>query len=149
MPEGAMSLEQLATLFDELAKLRSAEGGIGVADEQAARVAHVLEFGSIVGQRPWPQPGARTVLAVDPETGAHVVVSAQAPQGFIRIQVPNFLERLRDELAQPADWLEADELQARLEEAVRRTTQEVLEQVRATAPRDSGRLRESLQARAG
>ena len=141
----AMTLEQFAAQLEQVTQIRDAGSGIGVADPEAAAYARVLEYGSIVGQPPWPHPGARTVLAVDPETGAQVVVSAQAPQGFIRVSAPDFLNALRSELAEPADWLNPDDAQSRIGQAVRAAAESALETLRAGAPHDSGRLSQSLE----
>jgi hypothetical protein len=82
---------------------------------------------------------------VDPQTGAQVVVSTQAPQGFIRLQAPQFPALLAEELAAPTNWLDGDAVRAHIVKAVRRTAREALERVRAAVPRDSGRLAESLE----
>lgn len=139
-----LTLDELAERLDALAQLAPKRAGIGVSDPEAARYARVLEFGSIAGQPPWPAPGPRTVRAIDPETGAQVVVSAQAPQGFIRVRVPEFLEALRARLAAPADWLDAAAAEDHLTRCVQDAAVETLETLRASVPRDSGQLAESL-----
>jgi hypothetical protein len=139
-----MTLEDLQHTMEQLAALRPATVAIGVVDAETAAYARVLEFGSVAGQPPWPQPGPRTVLAVDPETGAHVVVSTQAPQGFIRVRAPEFLAALRNRLAWPVDWLGPAAVQAHLEESVREAAAAALETLRREVPRDSGSLAESL-----
>lgn len=139
-----MTFDELADRFAALAEIASRSAGIGVADPNVARYARVLEFGSIAGQPPWPAPGARTVLAIDPGTGAQVVVSAQAPQGFIRVRVPEFVEALRTRLAAPADWLDAVAAEDHLTRSLQDAAAQALESLRASVPRDSGRLAESL-----
>lgn len=101
MPARELTLEELGQRLEALAQLASKRAGVGVADPEAAGYARVLEFGSLAGRLPWSKPGPRTVLAIDPETGAQVVVSAQAPQGFIRVRAPEFLEALRLRLTTP------------------------------------------------
>lgn len=149
MPAEQMTLEEFFERLEVLQGVGSSSAAIGVTDAEVARYARVLEFGSIAGQRPWPRPGARTVLAVDPETGAQVVVSASAPNGFIRVRAAEFLNRLRDELDQPKNWLDAAEVATHLASAVERTTEVVLEELRRAAPRDSRRLAKSLAVVSG
>ena len=144
MPPRTATFEKLQQHLEEITRVQGRSAAIRVADAEAARYASVLEYGSIAGQPPWPHPGPRTVLAVDPETGAHRVVSAQAPQGFVRVRVPQFLEALHTALARPADWLSADAVEAHLETALRTTAGAALEELRNAVPRDSGRLAESL-----
>jgi hypothetical protein len=139
-----MTLDELTDRFANLAETAAKSTAIGIADPEAARYARVLEYGSIAGQPPWPRPGARTVLAVDPETGAQVVVSAQAPQGFVRVRAPEFLAVLRDALAEPADWLDTAAIDQHLTRSVSEAANEALDILRRDAPRDSGRLADSL-----
>jgi hypothetical protein len=144
MPARTMTFDELGERFDALASLANRSAGIGVADAQAAAYARVLEYGSVAGQRPWPHPGERTVAAVDPETGAQVVVSARAPQGFIRVHAPEFMNQLRNAIAAPTDWLDAQSLSGHFAAAVQSITARALEEMRAGVPRDSGRLAQSL-----
>lgn len=144
MPARILSPEDLGDRFDRLASVSDRSAGIGVVDPRAAALARVFEFGSIAGQRPWPQPGERTVAAVNPETGAQVVVSAQAPNGFIRVQAPEFLHQLREQISGQADWLNAGELDRNFSLAVQSVAEQTLEKLRAALPRDSGRLAQSL-----
>ncbi len=144
MADHSLSFEELGILLAELETVVSSRTEIAVDAELAER-ARVLEYGSVAGQRPWPHPGQRTVLAIDPESGASVVVSAQAPQGFIRVPAPKFLARLTAALKQPADWLDARAAQEHIAEATKHAVREVLEDVRAAVPRDSGQLAASLR----
>lgn len=144
MPAHLLTLDELGGRLEDLAALAAKSAAVGVTDPEAALYARILEYGSIAGQPPWPHPGPRTVLAVDPETGAQVVVSAQAPQGFIRVRATQFADALRRELAQPADWLDAGAVESHLDQAVRLAAQAVLEELRSAAPRDSGQLAQSL-----
>ena len=140
----AMTIDELAERLEALSLVASKSVAIVVSNPDAARYARVLEYGSIAGQQPWPHPGPRTVLAVDPETGAQVVVSAQAPQGFIRVRAPQFLDGLLREAGQPLDWLDAAAVETQLADAVRRAAQSALDELRGAAPRDSGKLAQSL-----
>jgi hypothetical protein len=140
----ALSLDQLGARFEKLASLADRAADIGVADAQAAVYARVLEYGSIAGQRPWPHAGENSVPAVDPETGAQVVVSAKAPQGFIRVHAPEFLNQLREQIAGQADWLDAKKLDRNFSLAVQSAAAHALEEMRAAVPRESGRLAQSL-----
>jgi hypothetical protein len=144
MPEKSLTLAELQQRFESLANVSGAHAAIGVHDAEVATYARVLEFGSIAGQPPWPAPGPRTTLAVDPETGAGVVVSTQAPQGFIRVHAPQFWSVIADDLKASLDWFDSAVVQSHIAEAVRQSAQEALQRLRAAAPRDSGRLAESL-----
>jgi len=144
MAERELTLDMLQQSFEEIAEVPSARAAIGVSDPEAAPYVRALEYGSIAGQPPWPHPGPRTLLAVDPESGAQVVVSAQAPQGFIRVRAPELLDHLLAELAQPADWFDAAAVEVHVQQAVGRAALAALEELRTAAPRDSGRLSQSL-----
>jgi len=144
MAAETFTLEEFGERLAKLAEVRGHRAGIGVNDPEAARYARVLEFGSVVGQPPWPSPGSRTIGAVDPETGTEVVVSAQAPQGYIRVRVPEFVETLRTELRGSLNWLDPASLERHVRDAVMATTSAALSALRATVPSDSGQLRNSL-----
>jgi hypothetical protein len=144
MPQRTFTFEEFGGLLEKMEAAAGSSIAIGVTDAETGRLARLLEFGSIAGQRPWPRPGPGTVFAVDPETGAQVVVSAQAPQGFIRVHAARFRDRLREVLAQPADWLDKETLDAHLSRSVSEAARAALEMLRAAAPQHSGRLRESL-----
>lgn len=141
-----LSLEELLDRLEAVAVVNPASAAIGVRDPEVARYARALEYGSIAGQPPWPRPGARTTVGVDPETGVQVVVSAQAPQGFIRVQAPQFPALVAEALAAPADWLDGTKVQLHLQRAVKQASEVALERLRAVVPRDSGRLAQSLEA---
>lgn len=145
MPRAAFTLDSLAQRFASMQSLRPASIGIGAADAQAAAIARALEFGSVPGRQPWPHPGPRTVLAVDPETGASLVASAQAPAGFIRVQARGAIEHLVRELTEQIEWLDGDEIESHLSASVARTAQSTLARIRAAVPRDSGQLAAALQ----
>jgi hypothetical protein len=144
MPVPTFSLDELGARFDEIASLVDRTAAIGVADAQAAAYARVLEYGSIAGQRPWPRPGEHTVTAVDSETGEKVVVSARAPQGFIRARAPEFLNLLREMIADPANWLDAQKLDQHFAAALQSASEYALEEMRSAVPRESGQLARSL-----
>ena len=144
MPAQKLSLYELGARFDQIASLVHRTAAVGVTDDQAATYARVLEYGSVAGQRPWPHPGELTVAAVDPRTGTQVVVSARAPQGFIRVRVPEFLNQLREAIAGHADWLDAKKLDRNFSSAVQSAAAHALEVMRGAVPRESGRLAQSL-----
>jgi len=144
MPAPKLSLDELGARFEKIASVAGRSAGVGVTDAQAASYARVLEYGSIVGQRPWPHAGEHTVAAVNPETGAQVVVSAQAPQGFIRVRAPEFLNQLREAIAGQADWLDAEKLDRHFAAALQSASGQALEEMRSTVPRESGQLAQSL-----
>ena len=140
----AMSLEDLAERLEALSSVASQSAAITVTDPKAAQYSRALEYGSIAGHKPWPHPGPRTVLTVDPETGAQVVISAQAPQGLIRVRAAQFLDFLFAATTQPMDWLDARAVEVHLKDAVSRAAQLAVEELRSAAPRDSGTFAQSL-----
>jgi hypothetical protein len=139
-----ITLSELLGRFERLRETEGASAYIGMRDPEAGVVARVLEFGSVAGQKPWPRPAARTVTAVNPDTGATVVVSAQAPQGYIRVRAPQMAALLREHLPAPLDWLDAAAVEEQIRSAVRLTALAALEELRGAVPADSGDLRDSL-----
>ncbi len=144
-----MELKELQNRMEEMAAVAPAQAAIGTNSEKTGQILRALEFGSVEGQRPWPHPGAKTVLAVNPETGQQVVVSAQAPQGFIRVRAAEFADSLLRELARPAPWLDTSGTQAHLERAVKAAAESALAAIQNSAPRDSGKLVKSLVVATG
>ncbi len=104
-----------------------------------------LEYGSVAGERPWPRPGPKTTLAVDPETGEQVVVSLRAPQGIFRAHATEFAESLLAELRQQISWLDKEQVNQRLARAVRATAEDALEKARQSV---GPRLAEALEVAA-
>lgn len=145
MPNRTINLVDLADAFAAIEDVAPATAGIGVADPQVARYARALEYGSVAGEQPWPHPGPGTTRAVNPETGEEVVVSLQAPNGFVRTQAAAIAAALVAHLAETANWLEPRAAQQHIEESVNEAARRGLELVRTSAPRDSGKLIESLQ----
>lgn len=137
----------LAEFFEQLGRLADVAAkhvAIGTRDSEAAIILRVLEFGSVAGQRPWPRPGPRTVRAIDPETGAAVVASAQAPQGFIRVRAAQFLDTLRGELTLPIDWLSAEDVQRNVERAGTIAAQKALVELHGAVPKAWAKFAQSL-----
>lgn len=140
-----LSFEDLSSMFAALAEIDGSRTGIGVTDTETGRYARVVEYGSVAGQRPWPQSGPRTTLAINPETGEEVVVSAQAPLGFIRVNTPAIMQTLTEELQHMTSWLDADALGQELDGTVREAARNAVDLLRTSAPRDTGKLADSLQ----
>ena len=145
MARRTLTLSELPALLDAMGQVTGRSASIGVTDPAVGRYARVLEYGSIAGQKPWPQPGAKTVLARNPDTGAAVVVTAQAPQGYIRVNAPTFLLELNNRIAGSADWLDPEETADHLERATAAAAAAALNRLRQLIPQESGRLRESLR----
>ena len=119
MPDRLITFDELDERLQAFAKANNAHIEVGVRDPEVGRYARVLEYGSVAGQPPWPRPGARTTLAIDPESGTRVVVSLQAPQGFIRAQAPRIASLVQEELSASADWLNVDMVNAHIARAIR------------------------------
>lgn len=145
MADVKLDLESLADALDALATVSSVEAAVGVGDPDAARYVRILEYGSISGRQPWPHPGARTVLAVNPETGQTIVASAQAPQGFIRTNLPAMARALLTEMEDLVFDFRAESLQQSLEASVRNAASDAAELLRAAVPKDTGAVAQHLQ----
>lgn len=144
MPRRELTIADLQERVEAVSHVAGEQIAIGVEEPEVARYARVLEYGSVVGQPPWPSPGPRTTLAVDPESGTTVVVSAKAPHGFLRTQAPAFSALLADRLAAAEDWLDREALQAHITRATGEAAQATLARILASVPRNSGRLAASL-----
>ena len=145
MAERTLTLNELPDLLDAMGQVTGKEVRIGIGDPTVSRYVRALEYGSIEGQKPWPHPGPKTVLARDPGTGAAVVVTAQAPQGFIRVNVSAFFQELSNRVAGPTDWLDPGETTKHVAGACEAAAQAALERLRQAIPAERGRVRESLR----
>lgn len=144
MARQKLTLDQLAQRLEQMASVQGVRAGIGTEDAESAAILRALEFGSISGEKPWPHAGPQTVLAVDQETGAQVVVSAKSPHGFLRSLAPEIMDRLRGAVVQPANWFEPEEAQGHLRESLRTVAAEALAQARAAIPSSSQKIRNNL-----
>lgn len=140
-----IDLQEFDDLLARLEKTEGARAAIGVRDPAIAAYARVLEFGSLLGAKPWPNAGPRTTSAVDPETGTAMVVSAQAPAGFIRIHAAEMREAVASELGGVAGWLDPEELSGRIASALRAATTSAVAILRSAVPRDSGELARAIE----
>ena len=140
-----LSLTELPRLLGNMERVTEKTVYIGTPNPELARVSRLLEYGSIVGQKPWPRPGQKTVLAQDPTTGATVVVSAQAPRGFIRVTAPGILRELSGRIGGVSDWLDPAKINRHAEATVTEAAKSGLDRVRQLIPQESGQLRDSLQ----
>ncbi len=145
MAARTLSLGELPGLLGNMEKVARKTVSIGIANPEMAAVARLLEYGSIAGQKPWPRSGEKTVLVQGPTTGAAVVVSAQAPRGFIRITAPEILRELATGIGHVSDWLDPEEINRRSQAAVAEAAKSGLDRLRQLVPHDSGQLRNSLE----
>ncbi|MGH8650240.1 MAG: hypothetical protein ACREUP_13210 [Burkholderiales bacterium] len=145
MAKRVLTLNELPGVLGAMENVTGKAVSIGIADPELARLARVLEYGSIAGQKPWPCPGEKTVLAEDPITGTTVVVSAQAPSGFIRVAAPAILRDLRNHIAGTGDWLDPEGVNQRSDATVAMAAKIGLNRIRQLIPQKSGQLRDSLQ----
>lgn len=108
----------------------------------ASKYAFVLEKGSAPGAAPWPEPKAKTTKG----KGGRVF-SKQAPSGFIARHAKAFLKFLRDALHQriraSKKFPDRDVFVAAANDAA----EDALQLAKASAPVDSGALRDSLTIR--
>jgi hypothetical protein len=137
-----LSIEELNKTFERIEAVESARVSIVASDAKAGQIIRALEYGSIAGHPPWPSPGPKTTLAVDPESGLRVVVSLQAPQGLIRIRAQRLLEFLRDSLPRSVNWLDAEAVATHLQRKLRNSASKAVEELRAALPT---RLAQSLK----
>ena len=139
-----MTLDEFQARLERLSELKASQITIGTTDSEAGKIIRALEFGSVAGQKPWPHPGPRTSLAVNPETGAQIVVSQQMPRGLIRVRKDNFLAQLMKFLTAGDSWLDGAETQTLLEQSVRDTGGIALAEVRNALSRTSPKVRDAL-----
>jgi hypothetical protein len=114
--------------------------GLQVSAEVAMR-ALVWEWGRVTCQ-----PGPKTLWSENFQ-GETVVLTKTAPFGYIRVNRAKYRQFIREEIKnlnmaklKPSQWNPA------LEQALRRAAKRCAELMAATAPVDSGRLREEIQA---
>jgi len=113
----------------------------GIASVGAAAVyALVWEWGNARQTK----KGPKTVMGVNPD-GERVWLSIQAPEGYIRINTPQFLDALDKALASVSfRTLTAKAIRAEIEKANLVASQKIVMILQQTAPEDSGDLRESF-----
>ncbi len=140
-----MTLEELQGRFDRMANLKRAAVSIEATNADTGKVIRVLEFGSVSGQSPWPHPGPKTVLAVNPDTGAQIVVSAKMPTGFVRMQAKSFVSQLKNTLAGGNDWLDATTTNEHLDRALEAAGNSTLAALRHLLSQTSSRIRDALR----
>lgn len=121
----------------------SAQGPVrgGVQSEgDAASYALVWEWGNARQTK----KGPKTTKGVNPD-GEEVWLSVQAPQGYIRISEPVYMNILMKELAD-MDFgeLTGKEILAAMKEASASAASQIAEIIKENAPVDTGQLRDSI-----
>lgn len=105
----------------------------------AAAYAAVVERGSRKGEKPWPEARKKTV-----ERGPCIAVKAQ-PEGFIRRNAERFAAFLRDALKKRMGKTKRIPTRTDLVEAANEAGEKALALAKASVPRDSGQLHDSLK----
>jgi hypothetical protein len=144
---------RLSILFNPLKTTLSAlnmhEAAIStmiVSRGPASAYALVWEYGNIRQTK----KGPKTTLGVDPETGARIWHTIQAPSGYVRIWKPTFRRIILEEinkvrfLRHGASGASGRELYQQLTEAWSRIGERMTERIKSTVPVDSGDLKGSI-----
>lgn len=142
-PIGAIQVV-LENLDEVLVELNQKDQVIssGVASiGEAAAYALVWEWGSARIS----EPGPNTCIGVNPD-GSSVILSVQAPFGYISINEPLYWAILEAELKKIKFGNSSIEgLLDELQQAALRAAEEFVPILRSAAPKDSGALRDSIQ----
>lgn len=138
------SVEALKELLDGVKEASNAgpvRGGV-LSQGDAAAYALVWEWGNIRQVK----QGPKTVRSTNPD-GEEVWLSIQAPQGYIRINEPEFIQILQNQLGDMdlEDWTDAEDIIGAMKQASVKAAEQIAEIIRETAPIDSGALRDSIQ----
>jgi len=104
----------------------------------ASAYALVWEYGNLRQTK----KGPKTTLGIDPETGARVWLTIQAPSGYVRIWKPRFKTIIASSL-HGIKWGERD-AKHQLTDAVERMGERMANLVETTAPVDKGDLKASI-----
>lgn len=115
-------------------------GGV-LSQGNAAAYALVWEWGNARQTK----QGPKTVKSFNPD-GEEVWLSIQAPQGYIRINEPEFLQILQTKLGEMDldDWSSAEDLTLAMKKASAAAAAQIAEIIKETAPTASGSLRDSI-----
>jgi len=119
---------------------KMAEAGVGVVGPAAA-YALVWEWGSARIQK----PGPRTTWGTNPD-GSRVVLSLQAPHGYIRVNEPLFiaaLERALDKLS--FSGTTPDEIHDELNQVAIATAKAIRQIIQEHVPVDTGQLHDEIR----
>jgi hypothetical protein len=129
-------IQRFAREVEKIGEVRA-----GVASEgPAAAYALIWEWGNVRQTK----KGPKTVMGVNPD-GSRVWLSIQAPEGYIRINTPQFLDALDKALASVSfRTLTASAVRKEIEKANGTAAKKIVLILQHSAPEDSGDLRESF-----
>jgi hypothetical protein len=139
--DSAKELKGLFAGYQEASAQGPIRGGV-VSEGDAAAYALVWEWGNARQTK----EGPKTVKGINPD-GDEVWLSTQAPFGYIRINEPEFINIIQEQIAN-VDFEAAEsgqEILTALKNASTRAAGQIAEVIREAAPVDSGALRESIQ----
>jgi bacteriophage HK97-gp10 putative tail-component len=137
------SEEELKKLLDSVkdaARQVPVRGGV-ISEGDAAAYALVWEWGNARQTK----QGPKTVRSFNPD-GEEVWLSIQAPQGYIRINEPEFVMILQKKLGEMdlSNWEEAQDILDAMKKASVEAANQIAEIIKETAPVASGALRDSI-----
>jgi bacteriophage HK97-gp10 putative tail-component len=138
----AKELKELLKGYEQASNKGPVRGGV-VSEGDAAAYALVWEWGNARQTK----EGPKTVLGINPD-GEQVWLSIQAPFGYIRINEPEYVHIVMQELDRMdlSDTENADDILAEMQKASAVAGERIAELIRQVAPIDTGALRESIQA---
>lgn len=138
-PDQLLEDPELEQFVKEANRIDSVEGGIASVGDAAA-YALVWEWGNARQT----QVGPKTVVGTNPD-GERVYLSIQAPMGYVRVNTPEFLAVIDDEIGKISfRRLDAAVLKALLVKASANIGKRIADIIKDTVPVDSGQLKASI-----
>jgi hypothetical protein len=129
-------IEKFAREVDSIGEVPGGVASVG----DAAAYALVWEWGNVRQTK----KGPNTVMGINPD-GERVWLSIQAPEGYIRVNTPQFLDALDLALSQVSfRTLSARAIREEIEKASLKASKKIVVILQHSAPIDSGDLRESF-----
>lgn len=128
--------------YEQAAKAGPVRGGV-VSEGDAAAYALVWEWGNARQAK----EGPKTVKGMNPD-GEEVWLSVQAPFGYIRIHEPAFIKIIEERLSEIdfSETVTAKQVRDEMKKASAAAAEMIADILRESVPKDSGDLRESIQA---
>jgi hypothetical protein len=119
---------------------RLAEAGVGV-EGPGATYALVWEWGSARISK----PGPKTVWGTNPD-GKRVVLSLQAPRGYIRVNEPLYWAALEQEMGKvDFSGTTTQQIRAALEKAAVKVAERMVKIIQEHVPVDTGELHDDIR----
>ncbi len=115
---------------------------IVTTDKEVERYWRVVDRGSVRDEKPWPDPKSKTRIGRDGR-----VVTKQAPEGFVLRHLATVGAYLKEAIVKVMGNRKAPLTRGQVVEATNQAAEKAFELIRAGAPVDSGKLKNSLAVR--